>query len=818
MPIRLARKIMLLVAVLFISEAVWAQSATTLIGSVTDPQGAVVVSARINIYPQGTSTPIRTQSNAEGNYRAVLAAGGTFVVEVEVEGFRNASRVVSIANGQESREDLLLEIDGVAETVFVTASAEAQTVDQISKAVSVVDAPEIANRNEYALSSVLSTLPGVQLRSSGGPGQATSISIRGLPVAATGVLIDGLRFRDVANPQTSAANFISTMNFVAADRVELLRGSGSSLYGSNSAGGVVNIVTDEGGGRVHGTLQAEGGTLGLGRGRGQIGGGLFNDRFKYSFGLLHLNVSRGVDGNDANRSTGGQAHLRYDITPQTSVSGRFYGSDDFVQTNSTPRTAGIPAANLPAGALFYNAVPLPTDQVERLARREPADYGNATYVPNVDDPDNRRTYQFQSWALRFQHRFSPLASFHASYQKLDTIRVLENGPAGIGFQNPVPNYQFFAGLTDTLDAKTNIQFGPWSQLTLGYEFEREAYDDFLDNNNPNPVSRIRTATSAQQKSNAAYFQDQISLFSNRLQISLSGRSQFFRLSPPRFDVAGISNVYANIPLVSPPEALTGDAAVSYFIQGSGTKLRVHGGNAYRAPGLYERFGAFFTTNAQTGVIALNAIGDPDLGQDRYNSVDGGIDQYLFRDRVRLSATYFYSRMVTLTAYDSANSVIKVGADRWGRTQGYINGSGGISRGLELGVESRPTASLTVSGAYTYARANTDRDLQFRGFFRTFGTPRHTYSVVAMQRIGQHVNLALDIAGNSDILSPFIGARPFRFPRFTKTDVSASYVLKPTDGGGVRLYTRIENIFNRTIYDQGNLLPKASVVSGLSYQF
>lgn len=816
MSINRARTFLGLIAVLCISGVVWAQSATTLIGSVTDPQNAAVVAARINIYPQGTSSPIRTQTDAEGVYRAVLPSGGTFVVEVEVEGFRNTSRVVSVASGQESRQDLLLEIAGVAETVLVTASAEAQTVDTISKAVNVVEAQEILNRNEYALNSVLSALPGVQLRSSGGPGQATSISIRGLPVAATGVLIDGLRFRDVANPQTGATNFFSSMNFVAVDRVELLRGSGSSLYGSNSAGGVVNIVTDEGGGRVHGSLQGEGGTLGLGRGRGQIGGGLFNDRLKYSFGVMHLNVSRGVDGNDANRSTGGQTHLRYDFTPQTSLSGRFYGSDDFVQVNSSARTAGIPAANLPPGTLFYDAIPLSRAQVERLARREPVEYGNATYVPNVDDPDNRRASQFQSWALRFQHLFSPLASFQASYQKVDTIRIYENGPGGIGFQNPVPNYQFYAGLTDTLDARTNIQFGPWSQLTLGYEFERERYDDFLDNNNPS--SRLRTATFAQQKSSAVYFQDQMNLFANRLQISLSGRGQFFRLSPPKFDAGGVSNVYANIPLFAPPKALTGDAAVSYFIQGSGTKLRAHGGNAYRAPGLYERFGAYFTTNPQTGVITLNAIGDPYLGQDRYNSVDGGIDQYLFRDRVRLSATYFYSRMVTLTAYDSANSVIKAGSDPWGRTQGYINGSGGISRGLELGVESRPTASLTVSGAYTYTRANTDRDLQFRGFFRTFHTPRHTFSVVAMQRIGQRMNVAVDVGGNSDLLNPFIGARPFRFPGFTKTDVSFSYVLKPMDAGGVKLYTRIENIFNRSIYDQGNLLPKASIVSGLSYQF
>jgi iron complex outermembrane receptor protein len=602
---------------------------------------------------------------------------------------------------------------------------------------------------------------------------------------------------------------------VAIDRVELLRGSGSSLYGSNSAGGVINIVTDEGGGELHGMIQAEGGTLGLGRGRGQIGGGAFNDRFKYTFGLSHINVSDGVDGYDPSRSTGGQAHLRYDFSAKTSIFGRFYGSDDFVMSNSGPRTAGIPAANLPASATFYRAVPLPPEEVEKYAQGQPVNFGNATYVPNVNDSDNRRAQQFQTWALKFQHLFSPFASLQASYQKVDTIRVYSNGPAGVGFQNAIPNYQFFAGLTDTIDAKTNLQLGPLSQLTLGYEFEREMYDDFLDNNNP--AARSRTSTYAKQNSNAVYFQNQISLFANSLQISLSGRAQFFDLSAPRFG-SGISSSYSNVPLSAPPKALTGDAAISYFMQSTGTKLRVHGGNAYRAPGLYERFGALFSTNPTTGVITLTPIGDPYLGQDRYNSIDGGIDQYFLNNRVRISGTYFYSRMVTLTAYDSVNSVIRIGQDAWGRTQGYINGSGGISRGLELGAETRPTSTTTVSGSYTYTRANTDRDLQARGFFRTFHTPRHTFNMVAIQRIGNRVNLAVDFGGTSEIFNPFIGAKPFAFDGFTKTDVSASYQIRPTDAGGVKVYTRIENVFNRNIYDQGNRLPKATIVSGLSYQF
>ena len=59
-----------------------------------------------------------------------------------------------------------------------------------------------------------------------------------------------MRFRDASTIQADATSFLATLNFVAADRVEVLRGSGSSLYGTNAVGGVVNIVTRPGGGAL----------------------------------------------------------------------------------------------------------------------------------------------------------------------------------------------------------------------------------------------------------------------------------------------------------------------------------------------------------------------------------------------------------------------------------------------------------------------------------------------------------------------------------------------------------------------------------------
>lgn len=794
------------------------QPGTSLFIRVTDAQGATVPDARVVAYPEGASSGIRGNTNIQGAFSVGVASGGTFVIEVDAEGFRKNSRIVVIRDSQDAHEDFSLEVAGVSTSVVVTAADAPQTVDQITKALTVIDSRQILDRNEYKLAGVLSTVPGVQVRNGGGPGQFDQIRVRGLRADATAVLVDGMRFRDATTTQGDASSFLSNLNFIAADRVEVLRGSGSSLYGTNAAGGVVNIVTDEGGGTTHGAIQAEGGSLDFLRGRTQIGGGALGDRLKYTAGLIHLNVMRGVDGNDRTRSTGAQAFLRYDLTPRTIVSGRVFASDDFVQLNVSPATAGIPSANTPS-TVIVPAVPLPGDQIDRLLNGQTVDYGTATYVPGRDDPDSRRSSRFHSTAIKFQHRFTAAISLQTSYHKVHTSRVYVNGPAGVGFQPIVANYSRYMGDIDTIDARSNVRLSQWNQWTAGYEFERESYADVLDNKLPEP-QRVRTQAFIRQNANAAYFQNQSSFFRDRLQISLSGRVQSFKLDRPMFQATGISNNYARVQLAPPPKASTGDLSLSYFTGASGTKVRAHFGNAYRVPALYERFGGGFFSNTATGELVFTPYGDPSLSPDRYNSVDGGVDQYFWRDRVRVSATYFYTRVVTITAFDSG-TVIKAATDPYGRASGYINGSGGLSRGVELSMESRPTGSLTFAGSYTYTRANLDRDITVREFWRVLGVPRHTATLVVTQRLGRRAMVAVDLTGNSEIFGNFTAAgrgRAFQYPGFIKADLSASFALKQTDAGGVKMNTRIENILNRTYYDLGWLAPRATFVTGLSFQF
>jgi iron complex outermembrane receptor protein len=761
---------------------------------------------------------LRTTTNSVGEYVFEKLAPGAFILGVEKENFRGSTTSVRIEPGAKTDADVVLDLAGVSQSVVVTAAGSPQQLNEISKAVSTIAVEEIQNRSEYALSEILRTAPGVLITNGGGPGQNTSMRIRGLRADAAAVLVDGLRFRDAATAQSDASPFLSALNFVSTERVEILRGSGSSLYGTNAVGGVVNVVTEEGGGPLHGQLQAEGGNLGLFRGRGMVGGGALGDRLKYTAGLLHLNVTSGVDGNDANRSTGGQGFVRYDITPKITTSGRLWASDDFVQLNISPTTTGIPAANIPAMGTIP-AIPLNPKDVAILNAGGIPNYGNATFIPGRDDTDSRRSSRFYTTAFLFRHTLTPRASWQTSYQRVHTWRVFQNGPGGTGFQPAAENYSEYIGDIDTFDVRGTAQLTPWMSITGGYEFEREGYFDSQVNNLP-PPRLVSTQTRIHQTTHAGYFASQLGLLGRRLQVSMSGRAQAFRLSKPEFQLTGTATNYDNVPLSSPPGALTGDISVSYLIARSNTKIRAHGGNAYRAPGLYERFGGGFSASPTTGVVIFSPFGDPRLSPDRYNSVDGGIDQYLFSNRLRVSATYFYSRVVSITAFESSG-VIRPETDPYGRSLGYINGSGGISRGFELGIEARPVRSLTLNGSYTYTHADLDRDITVAGFWRVFSVPSHTATLVATKQWTRRLDTTLDLFAGSSYYTPFFavtGSRAFEFPGFTKVDLTASYRFWESEQRAARFYGKIDNLFNERYYQNGWLASQATFVMGIGYRF
>ena len=203
-----------------------------------------------------------------------------------------------------------------------------------------------------------------------------------------------------------------------------------------------------------------------------------------------------------------------------------------------------------------------------------------------------------------------------------------------------------------------------------------------------------------------FFSDQSRLLNDRLQISFSGRLQNFALRSPVFEGGG--SRYTGFSFQAPPRAKTGDVAAAYFLAGSGTKLRAHVGNGYRAPAIFERLGSSYFEGVFT------PLGDPGLRPDRTVAFDTGVDQYLFAQKLRLSATWFYTNLQEVIAFDSSG-FLRPSSDPFGRSSGYINTGGGISRGAELGAEASPFRSLRLNAAYTFTLVATPTPIQAQAF-------------------------------------------------------------------------------------------------------
>ncbi len=454
------------------------------------------------------------------------------------------------------------------------------------------------------------------------------------------------------------------------------------------------------------------------------------------------------------------------------------------------------------------ALDFPPSQILLAEQRLPYALNGATFIPSLGDPDYYRTAQFLSSLISLQQQVSAPFSYRISYQALLSNRNVVNGPGGPGFQSPYRNSSQYNGRIDTLQARANLLAGKHQLFSAGYEWERENLDTPAYDENPNPAARINSRTQVSEQSNSVDAQDQIRLWGDRLQVSASGRLQHFALSTPKF--SGTFPAYANASSVNAPNAYTADISVAYFFRSTGTKIRSHGGNGYRKPSLYERFGTYFSGTSFT------AYGDPRLRPERSIAIDGGIDQSFASDRVRLSTSYFYTRLQQVIAFDFSG-LISPATDPFGRSSGYRNTGGGIARGVEFSVEAKPLRSTQLRSSYTYTNSR-DRFSQFGD--GTLQTPRifpHAFSLVLLQQFGPHWDAAFNFLAASDYLYPFSG-RVFVFPGPRQGGLSVGYTHALRERVTMRIYTRLTNLADQRYYEDGFRTPGFWGVGGVKFSF
>ena len=767
-------KIIFILALLIVLPILgFSQGGQAVAGQLTDD--GVHPLANQEIHLRGESSTQTTHTDAQGRYRFENVLSGTYLLE-----FGHHAMNVFVGGAT-------VGFGTIEESVTIPAG-QTQTVEQVSKTVDTIDAQQLRDRADFSLVDALQTIPGFRVQQSGGFGRVATIKTRGLRNQDTALLIDGIRFRDPTAITGDASPFLSDFTLTSVDRVEVLRGSGSSLYGTNAIGGVVDFETPQAKSGTHGQVAGAVGGLGLGRFRGVISHGTRNGKFGLVGAVSRTAYTKGIDGDDGAHNTNVQARVDGNPSSKTNISGRIFFSNADVRLNTSPdTTATIPFNN----AGIFNA---------QLG---------VNFVPDQDDPDAIQHSRFFSGQFVINQILTPSLILNGYYQGLKTRRRNHDGPLGPGFQSA--STSIFDGQIHTGNAHIVWAAGGKNTLTAGYEFELEKYG----NQGSTPSGTANFFLNEKQSSNTVYAQDLVSLDDGRLQIAGGVRAQYFSLDRPTFSLTNAP--YSNLTLSNPPAAYTFDGAVSYFFRKSGTKLRAHVGNGYRVPSLFERFGTFFSTFPSKSFVAL---GDPNLKPEKTIAFDAGVEQNAAKDRVRLSATYFYTRLTDII--DFGNVVPNIGTTTrpFG---GYENAKGGTARGAEFSVKARPTGNTDLFASYTFT--NSDQRTQQvtgSGVFKTLGVPDHQFTAVATQRFGRAwVNF--DLLVTSSYLAPIFSnatfnAYVFRFNGNRKGDLTGGYTFGLKNDRSLRVYATVENVFNQVYYENGFKTAKATARIGSTFVF
>ena len=166
----------------------------------------------------------------------------------------------------------------------VSATGIATPASQIASSVTVITAADIEREQRRTVPDALSTVPGLNVVQSGGTGGLTSVFMRGTNSNHVKVLIDGIDVSDPGNPNRSFD--FGQLPTADIERIEVLRGPQSGLYGADALGGVISITTRKGEGPPKVTASLEGGSFGTFNQTASLGGA--QDRFNYQFTMAHL--------------------------------------------------------------------------------------------------------------------------------------------------------------------------------------------------------------------------------------------------------------------------------------------------------------------------------------------------------------------------------------------------------------------------------------------------------------------------------------------------------------------------------------------------
>lgn len=568
---------------LIFGAALWAQSRLAITGTITDNSGSVLPRATVRLLDGSGHIVGQQLSDSEGRFRFDRVAPGVFRVEASLTGFR--SKTVSVEPVSEVH--IVLDVAPIKEYVAVTADRTDTPTSLSGATITVLDRQAIDDRQQLLASSVLQSVPGVMVVRSGGLGAVTSVFVRGGESNYNKVLLDGI-------PLNEPGGTFEFSNFAAADleRIELVRGPESALFGSDAVASTIQFFSEHGNredGHPHISFGLEGGKYRTLQGQADLNGG--HRYFDYAVGWSRLETDNQEPNNAFHNSdVSGNFGLR--LGRNTTARLILRGDTGKVGT------PGQTAFERPDTDAFFRKA----DGYAGLALRNQT---SARWVQNL-------TYTFA--------------------RTRQVSRNLANDPPYTpAFDGGTAPFQFtdfpFDFLNDAkrehLDYQSTVTLGAIDQsagehlVTLAFDWDRETA--FIDDR----LNAPRLPTRAERNNFGGTFQDQAIwgrfVLTSGLRIEENG--SFGRIVMPRI-------------------------GSSYLVRNHGavfgaTRIKFNFGLGFKEPTFIQSFSPdpFFP-------------GNPNLRPERSRSFDYGIEQRLWADRAKLELNGFDNLFSGIVGFQS----------------------------------------------------------------------------------------------------------------------------------------------------------------------
>ncbi len=613
-----------------------AQAVASIIGRVLDPDGRPVAGATL-VLDGPLAAPQSFSSDADGRFQVPVRSAGRFRLTAVAPGLAAPAAVVDVTEGRDATLDLHLRLAAVDERLTVTATQIEAPLSRVPDSTTVVSGTDIATRQQFAMSQVLRSVPGLTVQQSGGPGTVSSLFVRGSESDQTLVLIDGIR----ANAFGGGID-LSQLPLADVDRIEVVRGPQSAIYGADAIGGVVQLFTRQGGTPTilgefetgsREMLRTRASTIGSsGAFRWNLGGDYYedagytglasngetvsNDDAQIEQVATVLGWRHGASGADL------QGTVRY-VDTERGTPGPF-GSDPADRFFGVDRTSRNLTTRVSGGVRWLQPWFGPSSRVRQRVEFDAADYDLTYLTPSSPPPFDRSEGETKRQHVRVQTDVAASAAIGVT-----------GGVEWLGEQG----------------GSTYIVSGTGGLPT---DVERSVLGLFGEAR-WNPVDRFSVSAGVRgERIHRGAFPGDPLAFTPR----------------PDFPAETITSVN---PKVAATYRVAGDSS-------TGTTTRLHGaiGTGIRPPDAFEMA---FTDNSG-------------LKPERSRSADIGVEQVLADGRVQFDATAFFNRFDDLIISVGRSFA---GSSRW-RTDNISNAR---AQGFELSGAWRPILPLDLKATYTF---------------------------------------------------------------------------------------------------------------------